>query len=270
MKNQFELEWLGGASASLFRRRRSAIDELPWGTFTHGDYEPDSILEARRVWTNSTFTEYASAAAFSALTSALLECGAPIDLIACAADFVVDEMSHTEMVGRITMELGGATPFLADLDLVAPSLNAGLSPLLKAAELIVKVSSVGEALSVPILAENLKTADHPLVRGVISKLLHDEGPHSKIGDWFFEWAEELLSEQDRVHLAGVALETIKVYSPLWRFAHLEDGSDENKIGSISPLKYRQIMLETVRHKIVRPLSRHNIFLDESKLGDLLQ
>ena len=39
---------------------------------------------ARVVWTESAFSEYASAAAFAAIATALLEAGAPIDLTAAA------------------------------------------------------------------------------------------------------------------------------------------------------------------------------------------
>lgn len=231
MKSQFELEWLGGSTEALLRKRRPKGEVLPWGTLTLDDFEPESVLDARKVWTNGTFTEYASAAAFSALTGALLECGAPIDLIATAADFVVDEMSHTEIASRLVMELGGAMPYLVDLDLVAPSTTEGASKIRRAAELVIKVSSVGEALSVPILAESWRGTDHPLVRGVIGLLLHDEGPHSKLSDWFFEWAEDRLDQSDRAHLAKVALDNIAVYAPLWRERSQAERASQ-KIGSI--------------------------------------
>src|SRR5215211_1803295 len=78
----FELSWRGGATEARLRLRRPGIDELPWGTLELEDYPAAHALEARRVWSNGVFTEYASAAAFSTLTTALLECGAPVDLIA--------------------------------------------------------------------------------------------------------------------------------------------------------------------------------------------
>ena len=61
------------------------------------------------MWTNGVFTEYASAAAFSALNIAFLECQAPVDLCAAAADFAVDELGgeakYRDAVAGMTREI---------------------------------------------------------------------------------------------------------------------------------------------------------------------
>src|SRR5207248_10048471 len=90
----FELSWRGGATEARLHRRRPGIDDLPWGSIDLARYPGSHGDEARKIWSNGTFTEYASAAAFSAMTGALLECGAPVDLVAAAADIVVDELFH--------------------------------------------------------------------------------------------------------------------------------------------------------------------------------
>jgi hypothetical protein len=59
------------------------------------------------VWTQSAFSEYASAASFAEIASGLLAVGAPIDLSAAAGDFVVDEIFHAELSARVAMALGG-------------------------------------------------------------------------------------------------------------------------------------------------------------------
>lgn len=56
------------------------------------------------------FTEYASAAAFSAISLALMEANAPVDLTAAAADFAVDELVHVRLVSQLVMHLGGGRP----------------------------------------------------------------------------------------------------------------------------------------------------------------
>src|SRR5260221_8398936 len=76
----FELLWRGGATASRLHRRRPGLDAMPWGTLELARYTAPVAAEARALWTSGVFTEYASAAAFSALTTAMLESGAPIDL----------------------------------------------------------------------------------------------------------------------------------------------------------------------------------------------
>src|SRR5262249_50696581 len=72
---QLALEWLGGAPERRLRHARPGFDELPWDSFDASRLPADDpgLLDARAVWTNGVFTEYASAAAFSAFNIALLE-----------------------------------------------------------------------------------------------------------------------------------------------------------------------------------------------------
>ena len=195
---QLALEWLGGATERRMRHARPGFDDLPWASFDATTIAPDDpdLLEARAVWTNGVFTEYASAAAFSAFNIALLECGAPVDLAAAAADFAVDELVHVTLVARLVMQMGGATPYLADLSCVGPK-RQELSPRMRAAKLAIEVSCVGEALSLPALAESHRGATHPLARAVLDRLRHDEGPHAAIGHWFLAWADPWLTPGDR-------------------------------------------------------------------------
>jgi len=249
MESQLELAWLGGASERVMRHARPGFDDLPWDTFDAtrcGD-----LLEARQVWTNGVFTEYASAAAFSALNLALLACGAPVDLCAAAADFAVDELVHVTLVSRLVMTLGGATPYLADLSRIAPT-TPPLSPRMIAAELAIKISCVGEALSLPAMSAWHRGATHPLMRAVLDRLRHDEGPHASIGHWFLAWADPWLTPGDREYLGGVARASIQTYEPLWLApeaqARMIDGDTT----------YRAYMEHAVEHRIVRRLAKHGI------------
>jgi len=104
---QLALEWMGGATERRLRTSRPAFDDLPWDSFDASRCDPASLVEARQVWTNGVFTEYASAAAFSAMNLAFLQCGAPVDLCAAAADFALDELVHVTLVSRLVMSLGG-------------------------------------------------------------------------------------------------------------------------------------------------------------------
>ena len=192
----FELEWRGGATAKRLHMRRRGIEDLPWGTLRARDYDPVHQLEARAIWSNGVFTEYASAAAFSAMTTAMLECAAPVDLVAMCADIVVDEMFHVELSSRLTMEMGGALPIEFDLANVAPAPSTH-RPLMKAAELAVVTSCVSESLSVPAMARSRVLATEPLCRAVLERLLADEGPHSRLGFWFLDWAADKLTDAER-------------------------------------------------------------------------
>jgi hypothetical protein len=251
-ESQLALEWLGGATERRLRRARPGFDDLPWDAVFE-DRSPDDRerLETRAVWTNGVFTEYASAAAFSAMNIAFLECRAPVDLCAAAADFALDELVHVTLSSRLVMALGGATPYLAPPE-VAPAAST-VRPLLRAAELAIKVSCVGEALSLPSLAASHRGAAHPLVRAVLDRLRHDEGPHAAIGYWFLDWAP--LTDGDREHLGEVAREAIAVYEPLWLDPVAGARTVLDRDG---PVPYREFMERAVEERIVSRLAPYGI------------
>jgi len=262
----FELEWRGGATANRLHERRTGIEDLPWGTLAQCDLDPAYRFEARAIWSNGVFTEYASAAAFSALTTAMLECGAPVDLIAVCGDIVVDEMFHVELSSRLTMELGGAMALEFDLANVAPAPSTR-RPLMKAAELAVVTSCVSESLSVPAMARSRVLASEPLCRAVLDRLLADEGPHSRLGFWFLDWAAERLTDAERAELAATAVTTIEAYASLWQ---------ESCDGCPPPLGLgghdavgRQDLRAAVEQMIARPLARYGIELDKARVAQLV-
>ena len=239
---QLELDWLGGPAEARFRRRRPGIDDLPWGTLAAAGLSEEDAAAARGSWTDGAFSEYASAAAFAALTTALLEAGAPIDLVAMAGDFVVDEMVHVELNARICAELGGAAPYLVDLEKVSPLVDAGLPAIERAAELAIQISCVGEALSVPVLADSMRAATHPLTRAVLERIVRDESPHARLGWLVLDWAD---GRVDKARLSGVVRSRIADYSPLWR-----DRTCDADV--------RAILLRAVRRDVLAPLATRGI------------
>jgi len=240
---------------------------MPWGSMDLATWAPAVVEEARRVWTNGVFTEYASAAAFSALASALLECGAPVDLTAAAADIVVDELFHVELSARLTTELGGAVPLRFDLEKIAPLTTPGARALMRAAELAVATSCVSETLSVPAMARSRAMATSPLVRAVLDRLVADEGPHARLGFWFLDWAAHRLTDGERGRLAELAVATLEVYAPLWGAGACEAcptpvglaGHDE---------RGREALRRAVTASIARPLEDYGIALDPGRLAAL--
>jgi hypothetical protein len=268
MFEQLELEMIGGAATARLRRRRPGALGLPWGTLDRSHFSADALDEARAVWTNGVFTEYASAAAFAAMAAAFLECKAPIDLVASAADIVVDEIDHAELLSRLVMELGGPIHYEADFALVSPSTTAGVSPLLRAAELSIKTSCVGEALSVPALTASRERVDSLLVRAVLDRLLRDEGPHARVGAWFLEWCADRLSTDDRKHLAGVALDAIEVYAPLWR-NRCRSCELDPAFGGLPARSHAELLVRAVRTRVAAPLEALGIAIRGERLEALL-
>ncbi len=262
----FELSWRGGATEKRLHARRPGIDDLPWGTLALEHYPADYGIEARRIWSNGVFTEYASAAAFSALTTTMLQCGAPVDLIAMSADIVVDELFHVELSSRLTMELGGAMPLEFDLAKIAPITTPGVRPIMRAAEIAVVTSCVSESLSVPAMARSKALAGEPLVKAVLERLLADEGPHARLGFWFLDWANDELTDEERAQLAKLCVDTVGVYAPLWK-------EDEDCNACPMPTGLgghdavgRAALRKAVEISIANPLARYGIAMDRAALA----
>ena len=191
----FSLEVIGGPWSRRLATRHAGL-ELDWSGIAAEASEP-LVAAAREVWTRSAFSEYASGACFAEIASALTAAKAPIDLIAAAGEFVADEMFHAELSSRVAMALGGAVPLEADLTkLVRPAVST--SPLMRAAELVVRTCCVGEALTVPMLNQSRRAAGSKTIEAVITRILRDESQHAQLGWWFLDWAE--LSDAERAVL----------------------------------------------------------------------
>jgi hypothetical protein len=247
----FELEWVGGPWERRLERRRAGFDDLPWDRASEGA-SPDELEGARWVWTQSAFSEYASAAAFAEIAGSLLRAGAPLDFVAAAGDFVVEETLHAELSARVVAAFGGAVPLEVDLGrLVRPPESA--SPLLRAAELLVRTSCVGETLTVPVLKAAAAASASPLVRAVIARIVADESAHAQLGPWFLDWASPRLCDADRAHLGRVAGRAIRAFSSI--FSGACTGSAE---GVLDCATYDAAFDEALRRRVVQGLSARGI------------
>jgi len=265
---QLDLTWIGGATERRLRKRRPGSDRLPWGTICAAELDSAHLREARAVWTNAVFTEYASAAAFASFSSACLEACAPIDLTATITDCAVDELAHVELASRLLAELGGAAPFETDLEKVSPLTTVGFRAVMRAAEIAVTTSCVGEALSLPALRHGKGTTQHPLAQAVIARLLADEGAHARVGFTYLAWAEERTTKGEREHLAELALTTIAAYASLWQSS--DCACPKTALTTSIDANYRAAMRRAVREQIARPLAKVGVDLDPERLAALLQ
>lgn len=244
----FELSMIGGPWGRRLAPRRAWIDDLPWG-----DELPRDADGARLVWTRTAFSEYASAAAFAEIAAALLACGAPIDLVAAAGDFVVDEIVHTEAAARVAGALGGAVALEVDLEFLVRPSNAA-DPLIRAAELLVRTSCVGEALTVPILKLSRRLAGSALIDAVLSAVVADESSHAQLGWWFLDWAEPRLDGDARAHLGRVAGAAIRAFAPLLGGC----GDTGSGLGALSCDRYDPALAEAAIQRVARPLAARGI------------
>lgn len=255
----FELSAVGGPWARRLARRRAGLDRLPWNDAAAGASQ-DAQEAARWVWTQSAFSEIASAAAFAEIASCLLAAGAPIDLVAAAGDFVVDEIIHAELSGRVAMALGGAVSLEVDLTrLVRPPSSE--SPLLRAAELLVRTSCVGEALTVPVLKSARASAGSPLIAAVISRIVRDESAHAELGPWFLDWASPMLGDDDRAYLGRVAGAAVRAFAPVLGGSC----SSGPALGVLDCATFDPVFAAALERRVLRPLAARGIHVPAADL-----
>lgn len=238
---------LNGPWARRMRTRRAWIDELPWDDELPGDAEA-----ARWTWTQTAYSEYAAAAAFSAISSALAAAGAPIDLIGLASDFVVDEIVHVEVSARIAAALGGGVKLEVDLERLVRPPGPG-DPRMRAAELIVRTSCVGEALTVPSLDLSRRLTESPLVAAALRRIMRDEVAHAQLGGWFLSWADAWLNDDDRAHLGRIAGEAVRGFTLL---LDMRDATSD---------PFHSTLATAAIERVAKPLANYGIEIPE---GDL--
>ena len=211
----FELELFGGGIERRYRKMRPEVEAMPWGTLDTTGIPEAALVLARKQWTGAAFQEHRTGIACAATVRVLYECRAPLDLIAMASRFVMDELVHVELCARMAMELGGGTEIVHDPDALIVDPDPALRPLLRAADMIARCFCVGEALSIPLLRGTWKAARHELPRAVLGRIVRDEAAHGTFGFDFLDWALPMLSEQERVHVAAAADRAISAVFRQW-------------------------------------------------------
>lgn len=206
---------LGGAVERRYRRMRPEVEAMPWGTIDVSGVPEADLVAARRAWTGAAYQEHRTGVACCATLRALMEARAPLDLIALASRFPLDEMVHVELCARMAMEIGGGTEIVHDPQAMVLDADPAQSPLMQAADLVVRFFCVGEALSIPLLRGTWHAARHPLPRAVLGRIVKDEAAHGTFGFTFLDWALPNLSEEDRAVLGRRADLAIRAIQALW-------------------------------------------------------
>ena len=283
-KQPFHLDWMGGVPERAFRQLRPGIEKLPWGTLDLNRYPTLLVERARVSWTEAAYNEYCTAAAFTELIKALLEANAPIDLIGMVSDFITDEMLHVELTSRLAMELGGGAPYYIDFETLTLPTTEGLTAIQRANEHVIRTCCVAETFSVPMLATCYKSAAHPLTRQVLEYIVRDEASHGVFGFHYLEWAVSFMDEAERVRLGHVALQMLNFYKPFWskitnRTGETNTGETNtserfllqhiNELGWAEAHVYAEVARETIRKKIIMPLTDFGILLDPISVQNLL-
>lgn len=254
----FELSLLGGAVERRYRRLRPEVEKLPWGTLRSVEAPPDAMEAARRTWTEAAFQEHRTGAACAATLRALIACRAPLDLVAMASRFPLDELVHVELCARLVAELGGAVTLMHDPRHLIGEPSSDAPALEQAAELVVRNFCVGEALSIPMLRGSWHAAGHPLIRGVLGRIVKDEAAHGQLGWIFLDWADDRLSPALRERLGAVAKETIDTITARWDQLRPGQSEDRHALGWMESRSYLELARRSLRTHVVEPLRERGI------------
>jgi hypothetical protein len=263
MSERFELELLGGVFERRYRKQRPEVDAMPWGTLRPERLDEQQLLAARKAWTAAAFQEHRTAVACCATLRALVEARAPLDLVALASRFPLDELVHVELCARMAMELGGGTEILYDPLAVVTEASPEHSPLLRASELIVRFFCVGEALSIPLLRGTWRAARHPLPRAVLGCIVRDEAAHGTFGFTFLDWALPQLSEDERALLGPAADQAIAAARKLWadiRSRPQRVVVDGDALAFMETDAYLALAARAMDEKVLRPLRARGLVL----------
>jgi hypothetical protein len=195
---------------------------------------------------------------------ALLEARAPLDLVALASRFPLDELVHVELCARMAMELGGGTEILYDPLAVVTEASPAHSPLLRASELIVRFFCVGEALSIPLLRGTWRAARHPLPRAVLGCIVRDEAAHGTFGFTFLDWALPQLADDERALLGPAADQAIAAARALWsdiRSRPQRVPVDGDALAFMETDAYLALAARALDEKVLRPLRARGLVLE---------
>lgn len=255
----FELSIYGGAVERRYRRLRPDVDKLPWGTIRTDAYAPHVVELARRTWTEAAFQEHRTGVACAASLKALMMARAPLDLVAMASRFPLDELVHVELCARLVNELGGAISILHDPLHLMGEPSGSASALMQAAELVVENFCVGEAISIPVLRGSWHAAKHPLIRAVLGRIVKDEAAHGQFGWLFLEWADAFLTDAERAHLGQVARRGIDALISRWKsMPVLQHQPESQTLGWMEPVDYLPLAYRSLKTHVIEPLQLRGI------------
>jgi hypothetical protein len=257
----FELEILGGATERRFRKMRPEVEAMPWGTLDVRDADEADLIAARRAWTGAAYQEHRTGVACAMTLKAMIEARAPVDLVAVASRFPLDEMVHVELCARMAMELGGGTEIIHDPSQMVLEPNPNATPFMRAAECAVRFFCVGEAISIPLLRATWHVSRHPLPRAVMGRIVKDEAAHGIFGFTFLDWALPRLTEEDKATLGKQADLAIRFLYGQWdhtkktRRAPKHDG---DVLGWMKTDDYLELAAKSMQAQVIDPLEARGI------------
>ncbi len=259
----FELELFGRSIERRYRKMRPEVEEMPWHTFNADALSESTRIAAQTSWTHAAFQEFRTGAACSIVLTALIEARAPLDLIAVASRFPLDEVVHVELCARMAAALGGASPVRYVPDQLIRRPPDEMSAICRAADIVVRLFCVGEAVSIPLLRKTWHAATHPLPKAILSRIVRDEAAHGTFGFAFMDWALPKLSADEKSTLGPSADRAMRQIYQTWKsLEHFDIEQDlaANPLGWMRSREYATLAHQAMLSHVVEPLRTRGIMV----------
>jgi hypothetical protein len=196
--------------------RGRAAPTIPWAEFDRKKYPKPALSLALDAMMGLARGEYSALDAFARLSSGLARNGAPLDLIAAAAQIPADEIRHAEYALQMASLYAGED-VAVDVDSSAFDLGwpaaDGLESLDRA---MLELPTISETLAAALLVECRERATDPVARALFSAIVADEIHHLRLGWYYLAWREPQWTRAERQRAADVAGESIvRVEEQFW-------------------------------------------------------
>ena len=269
------LRILSSTTSALGAMHRHQVHREPWPDFDAFDptrYDTELRRRAAWHWLGRAQAEHGSVHQFSALTHALCELRAPVEMLGAVARLITDEVRHVELCATAarTFYPEGGERFFAWRTPRAPWPNAPAVDTKEitssemavrgwASRAILTACCLGETLSKPMLDALTVVSTDPVARVCAEQILLDERFHASFG---WEALGVLINDLDSTEHAALQHELAASFAGFERTtcggvtveqladSEMEIGpSDEPNLGTLSSEQFAMIFFATLEQEI---------------------
>lgn len=144
-------------------------------------HPPELVSEARAVWEGRFRSEFRSMQIMSRFMTEVLGAGDPLEVWACAADLVQDEVRHARLCVSLCEALGGRPHLPEPVDLRDPEPFVAAPMAERALHTAITMLAINETISVAYIDDLRARCPDPAVRRVLAQTLADEEHHQTFG-----------------------------------------------------------------------------------------
>jgi hypothetical protein len=184
------------------------IRPIPWETFDAKKYPKPALALASQQAAALGKGEYTAVDQFARLASALALNGAPMDLVAAAAQIPADEIRHSDHALHFASLCAGHE---VELSMERPEYERNfLQPIdLEQLDLLmVELPTLSETLTAALLEACVLRAKDPVAHAVYAQIVADEVHHLRLGWYYLTWRAPQWTRAELQRVADYAGERI--------------------------------------------------------------